>query len=110
MAEYIDREAVERLVSDACKECREACLEFDGIYADCHQCLFERVKDGVPKIPAADVAPVRHATDIYHKAHGHCEFKCSLCGVEIGVVEGGELDGGKFRYCPGCGAKLDGAE
>ena len=92
MAEYIDREAVLAL----------------SHYDDHDVSVVDR--EDIEKIPAADVAPVRHATDIYHKAHGHCEFKCSLCGVEIGVVEGGELDGGKFRYCPGCGAKLDGAE
>lgn len=105
MAEYIDREAVERLASDVCEECREACLKFDGIYADCHQCLFERVKDGVPKIPAADVAPVRHGhwfessmsfTDGLTRLYG---YKCSECsGFCVG----------ESRYCPNCGARMDG--
>ena len=99
MSDYISREDALGSICIDCsaqQDCRpdERCADY------------ERIKN----IPAADVAPVRHATDIYHKAHGHCEFKCSLCGVEIGVVEGGELDGGKFRYCPGCGARMDGAE
>lgn len=38
----------------------------------------------------------------------HCEFKCSVCGVEIGVVEGGDLDGAYgFKFCPGCGAEIE---
>lgn len=48
------------------------------------------------------------AKDIYNTAHGHCEFKCSACGVEIGVVEGGELEGGYFNFCPKCGARMEG--
>ena len=57
--------------------------------------------------PTVDAEPVRHGKDIYMQGDGHCEFKCSVCGVEIPVVEGGELDGGKFNYCPNCGAKMD---
>ena len=99
-SDYIGREAVERLVSDACEECREACLEFDGIYADCHQCIFERVKDGVPKIPTADVVPVQHA-----KWQGVSPFvnslECSYCRYCVMDEE--------FRtpYCPWCGAVMD---
>lgn len=36
----------------------------------------------------------------------HCEFKCSLCDADIGVVEYGSMDGGKFNFCPNCGAEL----
>ena len=47
------------------------------------------------------------AKDIYYEAEGHCEFKCSRCGAEIGVVEGGDLDGAvDFKFCPNCGARL----
>ena len=66
-----------------------------------------RARKLIEDAPTADVQPVRHGRDISNEVRGHIEFKCSLCGVEIGVVEGGELDGGYFRYCPGCGAKMD---
>lgn len=39
--EYIEREAVNKLLKDACDECRDACEEFDGIYADCNQCIID---------------------------------------------------------------------
>lgn len=106
MAEYIEKEAVERLVSNVCEECREACLEFDGIYADCHQCLFERVKDGVPKIPAADVAPVRHGKWVEKHYGGNLyAHVCSECGAKRNVLTYGY----KFNYCSSCGARMDGA-
>lgn len=100
MAEYISREAA---IDKHCAICKDNAL--------CY-----RSRESCPEVkafnsmPAADVAPVHHAKDIYYKGDGHCEFKCSLCGVEIGVIEGGELDGGYFRYCPGCGAKMDAKE
>ena len=97
MAEYIEREAALEVTCHGCTE-KKICG------GDCYDTYRLR------SIPAADVAPVRYAKDIYYKGDGHCEFKCSLCGVEIGVVEGGELDGGYFRYCPGCGAKMDGGD
>ena len=54
-------------------------------------------------------AQIRRAENISYKSVEleHCEFKCSICNVEIGVVEGGVLDGGRFNYCPNCGAKMD---
>jgi DNA-directed RNA polymerase subunit RPC12/RpoP len=49
------------------------------------------------------------ATDIASTVRDdHVEFKCSRCGATIGCVECGSLDGAKFNFCPGCGAKLEG--
>lgn len=53
--------------------------------------------------------PIRpKAKNVYYEENDHCEFKCSVCGATIGVVEGGTLDGANFKYCPWCGAELDG--
>ena len=61
-----------------------------------------------------DVAPVVHGKDIYYTVHGHCEFKCSVCGCELSTVYGGEndfgMDGGCFHFCPNCGAKIENGE
>jgi len=62
------------------------------------------------ELPSDDVVEVKYAKDIYMQGKGHCEFKCSLCGAEIGCVEGGDMDGGKFNYCPNCGAKMKGED
>ena len=47
------------------------------------------------------------AKNAYFEETDHCEFKCSLCGATIGVVEGGTLDGAWFRFCPNCGAEME---
>ena len=47
------------------------------------------------------------ARNIWQSVYGHCEFKCSLCGADILIVEGGSLDGGYFNYCPNCGVELE---
>ena len=75
MAEYIERQNVEAAQYDACRECREACEEFDGFYADCNQCLLHSVIEKVKEIPAADVAPVPpggigELSDGYHTFNG----------------------------------------
>ena len=57
--------------------------------------------------PTADVREVVRGEDISDKSIGHWEFKCSVCGADAMVVEGGSLDGAKFNYCPNCGAKMD---
>lgn len=49
----------------------------------------------------------QRAKNIYYEERDHCEFRCSLCGATIGVVEGGTLDGANFKFCPWCGAQLD---
>lgn len=58
MAEFIEREKALQFVFDACAECMDACEEFDGIYADCNQCMLEGVKLKLRDLPAADVRPV----------------------------------------------------
>lgn len=97
--EYIEREAVNKLLKDACDECRDACEEFDGIYADCNQCIMHGVVKGLPGIPAADVAPVRHGRwiRIDYEPIGH-DYICSVCG--------GKNDRAT-HYCPDCGARMD---
>ena len=67
------------------------------------------VKEEISKIPAADVAPVRHGKWA-HSRYENCSeqfeiVKCSCCGHEAYAmafyVRGG-------NYCPNCGARMDG--
>lgn len=61
----------------------------------------------VEGIPAADVAPVRHGRWVHDGQRVRCGvdwWHCSNCGS---LASGVEI---KFRYCPHCGAKMDGAE
>lgn len=53
-------------------------------------------KKQIDELPTADVAEVRHGE---WKIQGLCNPKCSLC-KQYGYA--------KDRYCPNCGAKMDG--
>lgn len=55
MPEYISRDAVNTAIDNTCAECRDACIEFDGILADCNQCMINGLKAYIHVIPAADV-------------------------------------------------------
>lgn len=61
----------------------------------------------VKRLPAADVAPVRHGrweaeiiTDVYGLKHD-C-YVCSVCGV----ANNNDYD--EYDFCPNCGARMDG--
>lgn len=71
----------------------------------------EAIVEMIMSVPSADVRPVVRGRDIYNTVNGHCEFKCSVCGVELAEVYGGYndfgLDGGYFNFCPNCGAQME---
>lgn len=66
--------------------------------------------NAIKAIPAADVAPVRYGRWVWDDDLDGGEdmhYYCSIClhnayGCTI------EILGGKYRYCPNCGAKMDG--
>lgn len=94
MSDYIKREDVENMLTDAD-------LIFDGEYLGyCRDDIL------IDKIPAADVAEVKHGKWQLDEAAscGHIEYiyTCSACR---NCTAWGETE--KTRYCPNCGAKMD---
>lgn len=92
MKEYIDREAV-----------------FHAMKMDIRP-PFAVVRD----FPAADVAPVVHGKNIT-EMHPSDEFVCSECGIDITDFcrydpEEDATYEYEFKYCPNCGAKMDGEQ
>lgn len=86
MTEYLEREtAVMRLMQDGCSA---------------------KNVQSIMELPAADVAPVRHGRWALNKKYG--DYECSECGQ--GDVKAMDFTNLKMRYCPNCGAKMDGAE
>lgn len=87
MAEYLEREtAVMRLMQDGCSA---------------------KNVQSIMELPAADVAPVVHGRWAHDGQRVRCGvdwWHCSNCGS---LASGVEI---KFRYCPHCGARMDGAE
>ena len=98
MAEYIDRDLTEQALMERCNETG---------YGGLNRTDVKMVMRTPWRIPNADVVERKHGRDICDTVKGHCEFKCSVCGAWIGCVEGGTLDGGKFKFCPNCGAIIE---
>ena len=104
MAEYIEREAL-----------RDELLNISIDISNLYNCGIleglDRATKRLNEQPAADVAPVRHGR---WELHGNdddlsASYFCSLCGWNIDEYE--YLDHfSHFRYCPNCGAKMDGTE
>lgn len=46
-SEYYLKDHVIEALDDACKECQDACIEFDGFMADCNQCLLNGAKQKI---------------------------------------------------------------
>ena len=85
MAEYIEREAAILVV----KGQSSLTMTRSGLI------------DSISKLPAADVAPVRHGRWIA----SHDEFcTCSICKYPVYV------GWNQTNYCSNCGAKMDGGD
>lgn len=90
MNEYIEREDVREMMR----------MEFDDDYAD----------EAVDRLPAADVAPVRHGEWIPISDGDAAE--CSECGQYFDVSYNAGMVGFRmfkkdYKHCPNCGAKMD---
>lgn len=94
MKEYIEREALIKMVKE------KSTTRFDWSESVDIEDLIPAIKD----IPAADVAPVRHGEwKIIDKTVHGVEAECSECKYQI--IFGMSHIG---RYCPDCGAIMDG--
>lgn len=102
MAEYIEKEKATKICLKHYNE------SFTDIPA--HEALYA-VTDDINKIPAADVAEVRHGEWLYVSGNGrHAEYECSECRAHVCFDE--KIDGSIPRYkgCPHCLAKMDGKD
>lgn len=91
MAEYIKRETV----TNHLDACMDTLWKPEIVALKCY----------VEGLPAADVAPVRHGRWTLNKKYG--DYECSECGQ--GDVKAMDFTNLKMRYCPNCGAQMDGA-
>lgn len=67
---------------------------------------YEATRKAIFELPAADVAPVRRGRWALNKKYG--DYECSECGQ--GDVKAMDFTNLKMRYCPNCGARMEGAE
>lgn len=91
MSEYIDRESISNVLSDVCSD------------KNCPMYIAATVTQMIYYEPAADVAPVVHSSWAYRNYYAPSDAECDICGFEYDTTRFGE-----FKYCPNCGAKMDG--
>lgn len=95
MAEYVEREALKRMLSTE-KFCA-TCPGLDEPGGGCAEC----VANYIESLPAADVAPVQRGwwKPVESPFMAECE-ECSECGYRT-------VFGLGWNYCPNCGAKME---
>lgn len=105
MDKYMKKSDVIAYIRKEAKEAQSAFEELggeSGIIAEAFEDLANELED----FPTADVAPVRHGRWALNKKYG--DYECSECGQ--GDVKAMDFTNLKMRYCPNCGARMDGAE
>ena len=99
MAEYIERQkAISPLYR--WKNIIKNTYGENDEYVRCLTEAIEKIKD----VPSADVAPVRHGR--WDASYMNDFLVCSEC-VHYWIYKGDQYD---YRYCPNCGAKMDGGK
>lgn len=93
MAEYIEREAAEKVAS------RYGCT--NGVVIGKHSGLADCIAFEIAKLPVADVAPVKHGKWIRMDNDGEAISECSVCKFPVSTFWN------ESTYCPNCGAKMD---
>ena len=103
--EYISREAALKYIKS--KQCR-TCSDI-GLCGNCAVLVAVKLLE---KVPAADVAPVRHGHWIGEGdgyADGELVFDVWHCSECDYCIDDGTDDPERLpKYCPGCGALMDG--
>lgn len=105
MDKYMKKSDVIAYIRKEAKEAQSAFEELggeSGIIAEAFEDLANELED----FPTVDVAPVRHGRWALNKKYG--DYECSECGQ--GDVKAMDFTNLKMRYCPNCGARMDGAE
>ena len=97
MAEYIKRESVLAKIDEFVKQ-----NIAHGFPVDVFD--IEMMKKMVEKLPAADVAPVVHGRIVGSLEDGRYRRRFSCCGEDATMITQWAWP----KYCPNCGAKMDG--
>lgn len=95
MAEYISREETVKAFCEKCKG------YYDGHCIHRGECDIDVIKNA----PAADVQPVKHGR--WENTNTPNQLRCSNCEI-IHLIA--QYPHGDIKYCPNCGARMDGEQ
>ena len=101
MAKYIEKSMMKQYIKNFCQGLIEDNRRFDPV-DDC-----ALLCDVVNFAPAADVVEVKHGRWIEKETYLDIYYDCSICGESFCFLEGSPTDN-SYKYCPNCGAKMDG--
>lgn len=112
MSELIDRNAlIEKL--DGIWDCNDMVFEPDDccdISSDCKSCKWRETKEAIKRIvlhmATIEAVPVRHG-EWKEWDDGDNTWSCSVCGNPFVLIDG-TPSGNEMKYCPNCGARMDG--
>ncbi len=111
MTDYIKRSTAIELMKKGSSRNDESFEELggeSGIYAEAYEDAANMLQD----MPAADVAPVVHGewlrTD--DDWNSLTTIQCSLCSEEWCFETDDDVSLLNYKYCPHCGAKMDGGD
>lgn len=106
MAEYIEREALEKTLNERLTYL----LDKNGPY-DYFTDGYDEAVSTVEEFLSADVAPVVHGrwddSGRYTFPSGNAAVRCTNCGC---ALTESEYHLNNWNYCPVCGAKMDGGD
>ena len=97
--EYIEREAVMKIIDDY------GCTH--GGTLGSHSGAVDVVGSAIYKLPASDVAPVKHG-HFRRLTFSGDTIICSECKMAYNIFETNGAE--NFNFCPHCGAKMDKTE
>lgn len=100
MAEYIERDALRQAVLESQHDNSHP-RGWAHIAHDCEHAHFVAM---IARFPAADVAPVVHGCIVGSLEDGRYRRRFSCCGEDATMITQWAWP----KYCPNCGAKMDG--
>lgn len=100
MAEYIERDALRQAVLESQHDNSHP-RGWAHIVHDCEHAHFVAM---IARFPAADVVPVVHGRIVGSLEDGRYRRRFSCCGEDATMITQWAWP----KYCPNCGAKMDG--
>lgn len=71
---------------------------------------FKEIVRVIDDAPTVEAEPVRHGKWKQWDSYGFEDtYECTACGEPFVLIEGTPITNG-YKYCPSCGAKMDGEE
>ena len=124
MTEYINRDTfLEQQRAWYCKDCNmrkntKGKTVYEIGEAPCRACDIGTMLDAVEDYPAADVVERKSGKNVATEYDDCDQFVCSECGIELQDWRRVERDEDglevyheyRLRFCPSCGAKIEGGD